>query len=249
MGSIRKKTATKPVPAGAEFFTRGSVRFARWKTSAGKSKTARVTIGNDGAEKIVVESGVWLGKYRTADGHIIEQSTGCKDKQAAAAVVAQWERRVELVKCGVVSKTEDRIADHQQTPLTVHFEAYLQHQEGAGNSPLHRRNVKAHLARLRNEYSLSRLSDITAELLTKWMLSASKAGLGARTRNLHRSALVAFCGWCVTSSRLVANPLATVALANERADRRHVRRALTEVEVARLLEAAESPSRPCLPSL
>lgn len=90
--SGKAKTATKPVPAGAEFFVRDGLRFARWTTSAGKSKTARITvgldgieritddklktakitIGKDGLEKIVVESAVWLGKYSRPDGRIIE---------------------------------------------------------------------------------------------------------------------------------------------------------------------------------
>ena len=135
MGSIRKNTATKPVPAGTEFFTRGGIRFARWKSSTGKSKTAKLTVGNDGADKIVVESSVWFGKYNTGDGRIVEKTTGCRDKQAAAAVVAEWERRSERVKSGIVSASEDAIADHAATPSVEQFADYLQHLEGWGREP------------------------------------------------------------------------------------------------------------------
>ncbi len=35
MGTVYRKTFTKPVPAGAETFTRKGQRFARWKDRKG----------------------------------------------------------------------------------------------------------------------------------------------------------------------------------------------------------------------
>jgi integrase len=55
---------------------------------------------------------------------------------------------------------------------------------------------------------------------------------------MYRSAIVAFCNWCVETDRMAANPLARLCKADEHADRRRTRRALTEDEVARLLKAA-----------
>ena len=49
---------------------------------------------------------------------------------------------------------------------------------------------------------------------------------------------MAFCNWCVETDRLAVNPLARLCKADEHSDRRHTRRALTEVGVARLLKAA-----------
>ena len=40
MGTVYKKTATKPIPKGAELFTKNGKRFARWKPSTGKARTA-----------------------------------------------------------------------------------------------------------------------------------------------------------------------------------------------------------------
>jgi integrase len=49
---------------------------------------------------------------------------------------------------------------------------------------------------------------------------------------------VGFCNWCVETDRLAARPLARLCKADEHADRRRTRRALTEDEIARLLKAA-----------
>jgi integrase len=74
--------------------------------------------------------------------------------------------------------------------------------------------------------------------MEKWMNRSEDAGMGARTRNTYRAAIMAFCNWCVETDRLTANPLDGLCKADVRSDRRRVRRALTEDEIRRLLQAA-----------
>jgi integrase len=73
--------------------------------------------------------------------------------------------------------------------------------------------------------------------------------MSARTRNAYRNALVAFCNWCAdpTVNRLAVNPFAAVPKANEKADPRRQRRAMTEPELVRLLAVARE--RPLLEAL
>ena len=52
MGSVYLKTFTKPLPAGAEIFVRKGERFARWKDRKGKARTAPLTVGKDGSERV-----------------------------------------------------------------------------------------------------------------------------------------------------------------------------------------------------
>ncbi len=68
MGAVFKKSYTKPVPAGAEPFTRKGERFARWKDRRGKTRTAPLTVREDGAECITLESPVYVAKYRDGGG-------------------------------------------------------------------------------------------------------------------------------------------------------------------------------------
>ncbi len=71
--------------------------------------------------------------------------------------------------------------------------------------------------------------------------------MGAKTRNLYRGALVAFCNWCIVTNRLAVNPVHAVAKANEKADRRRQRRSMTEPELVTLLAVArERPLREAL---
>jgi integrase len=58
------------------------------------------------------------------------------------------------------------------------------------------------------------------------------------TRNGYRSAWVTFGNWCVRNRRLLNNPFARVPKADEKADPRRRRRALTEDELRRLLDVA-----------
>jgi integrase len=64
--------------------------------------------------------------------------------------------------------------------------------------------------------------------------------MAARTRNAHLAAIIAFGNWCVQTHRLVANPFNRMPKANEKADPRRRRRALTEEELVRLLDVARS---------
>ena len=48
MGTVFKKTFTKPLPAGAELFTREGQQFARWKDAKGKTRKSLVTVERRG---------------------------------------------------------------------------------------------------------------------------------------------------------------------------------------------------------
>ena len=97
MGAVFKKTFTKPLPAGAEIFVRKGQRFARFKDHKGKARTARLTASKDGADRLLLESPAYIAKWRDGNGVIREESTGCRELEAARRVLADLERRGELV--------------------------------------------------------------------------------------------------------------------------------------------------------
>jgi len=239
MGTVYHKTATKPLPDGAEIYTRNGKRFARWKNRrTGKAKTSPVAVASDGKYRIVVTARTYTAKFRDGSRVVREVSTGCRDETAARRVLADFERRAELVKAGVITASEDTVADHLQTPLAGHLDAYLLTLEAEETSPKHRKNVRRCLDRLTADCAFKRLADLCRESQERWMVSLRKAGMGARTRNTYRAATVAFANWCVRSRRLTSNPFASVAKANEAADTRRQRRSLTENELCRLLYVA-----------
>src|SRR5437762_3021675 len=103
MGTAFKKTYTKPLPQGAEVFTRKGERRARWKDRKGKTRTAALTTGEDGSERILLESPFYVAQYRDGSGALCVVSTGCRDETAARSVLADLERRAELVKAKVLT--------------------------------------------------------------------------------------------------------------------------------------------------
>jgi len=239
MGTVYRKTFTKPLPAGAEIIVRKGERLARWKDSKGKARMAPVA-GDKAAEpsRISVTAGTYTAKYRDGNGLVVEVSTGCRDQDAARKVLGELERRAELVKAGVVTAAENAVADHQATPLVKHFDAYVGYLVVQGVSKRHPQDVRRQLDRLAGECLFAKLADLGRDALERWLVAQAQAGMGARTRNTYRAAAVAFGNWCVDSRRLVANPFAGVPTADEKADCRRKRRSLTEAELVRLLDVA-----------
>ncbi|HMB02483.1 MAG TPA: hypothetical protein VKP69_01940, partial [Isosphaeraceae bacterium] len=84
----------------------------------------------------------------------------------------------------------------------------------------------------------ARFADLKQESLERWLATETLKGRSARSRNAHRTALVSFCNWCVAVGRLSTNPFKGVPKANEAADPRRRRRAMTEAELVQLLEVA-----------
>ena len=240
MASIYRKKYTRPIPQGAQIIERDGEKCARWTDGNGKTRTAPLT--SDG-RRARFKTETWVARYRDGHGRRREVSTGCRDKAAARQVLADLVKRAEHVKAGIITPQQARTADHACVPFSEHLVAYLDHLKaktvrGKRVSEKHRYNVKLQIERLMKECGYSRLADITRESMEKWMNRSEAEGMGARTRNTHRAAIVACCNWCVETGRLTANPLDGLCKADVTSDRRRVRRALTESELRRLLKAA-----------
>src|SRR5262245_9509046 len=142
MGTVYRKTVTKPLPGGAELFNRNGEQFARWKSAKGKSRTAAVTTGRDGQPRIVLVARTYLAKYRDGQGIVREMATGCRDEQAARAILADLERRAVRVKSKILTTAEDAVIDHQATALDGHLHDYWEHQTAKGLHPTRIANAK-----------------------------------------------------------------------------------------------------------
>jgi integrase len=247
VGTVFRKQVTRPLPPGAETFLRKGERLARWKDRKGKTRTAPLTRGKDGNDRIVTESPYFVAKWRDGAGVVRVEATGCRDETAARRVLADLERRAELVRSNVMTAAEAAIGDQQGAPLAGHLAAYEAFLNAKGASDVHRDHTGRYLRRLAAECPFGTLADLRREALERWLAARAGEGMGAKTRNLYRGALVAFCNWCVQTSRLASNPFNTVAKANEKADRRRQRRSMTEPELVNLLAVARE--RPLLEAL
>jgi integrase len=238
MGSVFRKTVTRPLPKGAELVTKKGEQFAKWKPAKGRTKTARVTKGKGGSLRIIDESGTFVAKFRDGSGLVREVSTGCRDEDAARSVLARLERRAELVKANVITAAEDRIADHQSELFVDQLADYLRSLQTKDVCAGYLVGTERLANRIANDCGFVRLADIELTAVERWLIERKADGMSARTRNAHVQGIAGFCSWAVHNQRLASNPLARIAKADEKSDRRRQRRSLTEPELVRLLEIA-----------
>jgi integrase len=248
MGQVFRKTTTRPVPSGAKIVEVGGKPTARWKSRGKGSKwmTAPV-VTLDGRQVIRQESVTYFARYRDQDKALVTVSTGCRDESAARQVLADLERRVERIKAKVATPQELAAADRRQAPIGEHLEEYVSRlpgKRGVHASTVHRDNTRRYLDRLIADCRWCCLADIRREHLEAWMADQAHAGRSARSLNTHRAAVVAYCNWLVEVGRLTVNPFGVgrnvVPKANERADPRRRRRALTPDELVKLMDAARN---------
>ena len=250
MGTIYRKTVTRPLPAGSTIITRKDVRLAQWTSRSGKTKTAEL---NEAGNRIRCETGTYLAKYRDGDGIVCEVSTGCRDKQAALAVLNDLLAVAERIKSKVMTSAEAKIGEkHADTLLIKHVEAY----EGYLKS----RKVDANWIKTTKTYMQSSidgcdwryLRDLSADSLSRWLAEQVDNGMSHRVHNVYVQSWVAFGNWCIGKrvsgkstrtngeKRLLNNPFQGVGKLNEKADVKRKARSLTADELERLLIAARN---------
>ena len=160
------------------------------------------------------------------------------DEVATRAVLKQLERRAELVRAGVLTPAEADAVDHANLPLSKHFDGYERHLRAKGGDPRRIGMVRRRLERLARDCRFSKLNKMSAGAMERWLVEQAEVGMAAATRNTYRESVVCFGNWCRRTHRLTLNPFADVPRADQNADRRHQRRALTEAELIRLLKIA-----------
>jgi len=229
VGTVFRPSLTRPMPAGA-VVTDG---VARWKSKAGKLRTAKAK-----GERIVEVGNRYLARYRDGQGVVRTVPTGCREEAAARAVLVQLERRAELVKAGVLTPEQDAISSHRRTTVASHVEAYVASLNARGCTAKHVHSQKRLLTTVLDECRFRSLADVKREPMEKWLTQGANRTRSARTRNTYLCAIRWFLNWAIDNERLLANPLARIPLADEKADRRRQPRALTGDEIVRLLEAA-----------
>jgi integrase len=241
---VFRKSWTAPLPLGphAEIVEQRGKRIApppRYRIRSGKLRTAEVFTAADGRVRMRGTTKSYIAKFRDAAGYWIERPTGCSDETAARAVLAQLERRAELVKAGVLTPEEDAASRHGAESIETNLDAWRDHLRLKGSTEHWYTQARRRVARVANDRGVKRLRDFTAATVERWLTDQTDQNMSAGTRNGYRQACVTFINWCVRAGRLTHNPLLAVAVADQRADTRRQRRALTEEELARLLDAAQ----------
>lgn len=235
--ALFKKIGTRAVPDGAKLSRRGNTWYAEWE-SRGKKFKERAKVGADGTARLVYESKTWYCRHRDASGRIREINTGCRDRGMAEDFERELARKREKISRGLITGTEAAAADWANVPLSTHIADYRADMGAKGLHPETIRSRVYYLETIARECRFQRFVEADRAAVERWLLSRVKEGMSARLHNAYLAAAIAFGNWALRQGRITANPFAGVQKRNEKADRRRVRRALSETEAAALIDAA-----------
>ena len=163
----------------------------------------------------------------------------CRNEiRAAEHQLNSWLQEVDKIKAGIITQQEIVTSKKLNEAIASQIEDYTAFlKTKACNEYISA--VKSRIRRVCNECKFKRIADFNATDFIKWLNARADEGMSASARNNYRESMVAMSNWAVDELGLHGNPFARIPKANEKADPRHERRALTLQETQKLLEAAE----------
>jgi integrase len=154
------------------------------------------------------------------------------DRAAAQAMLAEYVRKAEREKVGLINPTDK----HLQTPLAKHLTDYQKHLEAKGNAERYIFIAVSRLKAMLTSCHFLRIGDISPFTLANWLRNQREENkFGIATSNDYLVAIKAFCNWLVSDRRMLQNPLTHLRRLNAETDIRHQRRVLRPDELERLI--------------
>jgi integrase len=181
--------------------------------------------------------GVYSIQYVDHDGRR-RTVKGFTDKGLTQELASKLESEARLRKTGLVDPEQERFLDQKLSPLELHLAAY--ERSLADNNARYVQGVMNRIRSIATGCEFTRLADIQPEPVQAYLrgLREAENGIGHRTYNHYLQSIDGFLNWCVTTQRLLRNPLLGTERLNCEVDVRRQRRALTAAEVAKLIQAA-----------
>ena len=161
------------------------------------------------------------------------KSLGVTDYEVALKRAIEFRQMKEREAAGIIEPKI--IRDAAQRPLSEHlndYEADLITRGRAGRGGRGARLLKARIVRLMSETGWKILANVTADSFVAWRNNHKAA---ARTQNHYLQGMVSFLNWMERVGRIKFNPLKFVGRVDERGQKKRVRRAFTDEELAKLI--------------
>ncbi len=207
MGTIYKKTVTRPLPPESKVITRKGKKFAQWTNRKGKLQSAELTESGD---RIRTESKTFVAKFRDGQGFVCEVSTGCRDKTAALAVLADLEQQAELVKSKIITVDQAKIAEYADTMLVEHIDAYVAYLKQRKANADRIKTTDTRLKESATACGWRYLRDLSSDKLESWLNEQVDLGRSAAVYNGYAEVWFAFGFWCTGKRMPVRNRITTV---------------------------------------
>jgi integrase len=227
MASVFKKYDRQPIPEGAEITTQRKKKVVRFKDD--RDRTVIHPLSEDGA-CMLVERRCWYIAYVDATGHRrVEKGFG--DREASEKKARDLEREAARIKVGL--PTADKAKMH--APIEEALDLYLKDLERRGRNKEYCYTARKLIERLLRECKWTTMPTIRSDKLTAWLASMKEEGLSPRSLNYYLATMNRFLDWCAKEDYVEGNVLARIGKADQKGERRRVRRALSLDELGRLL--------------
>jgi integrase len=182
---------------------------------------------------------VWYYRYTDGSG-LKRERRGCPDKRATEEMARQAETESARVRSGLSDPKAERMAEAGRRLIKEHLADFIAIMKAKGDDSKHVGQTETYSTRVIDLGMIKRIADLAPSAVMKALTSLRADGLSARTLNAHVTAIKAFSRWLHKDGRCADNPLATIGKMNEEADRRLVRRPLSEAELRRLLDSTRN---------
>ncbi len=183
-------------------------------------------------QKIREKTRVWWVRWQDpATGKRRSKTTGCKFKSAAQQFAAKFARDLEMGLVGV----DLQMIERTRRPLSDHIKEFIKARHTRRVTDEYVELVEQRIRDTCKACGFKSLNDINAADIEVYLAGRIRAGeLGVASRNHYIRSIKMFARWCI-QQQLPVDSLAVLRLENAEADRKYVRRAMSNAEVAKLL--------------
>ena len=239
MARVYKKPLYRPVPESAKIICDiHGKKYAYW-IQGGEEVTAEYVESKNGP-RIVEESEFYIARYTDATGRFRERSTGCRDLRAAQHKLNTWLQEIEKVKSGILTQEEFEVSKQITGLIEEKLDLFTDYLTSKGVTEKYKDMVLSRIRLVCNACCFKRMTEMNSTPFVRWLNKRGVEGMGARTRNAYREAMITFANWAILNKCLANNPFSRIAKAQESCDKRHERRALTVEEIIKLLKGTAS---------
>jgi integrase len=242
--TVYKKTDRKPLPPGAQIFTRKGDRYARWTDKRGRSRTA--PLAEDGS-RVLIERPAYYIDHEGADGRRVTVK-GYTDKEASEQLAARLQKDAERMRMGLAPRADLARA---QVSWREARDLWLSGMRHDNLDDVYIDNNSRLLTKLAEACAWTTLASVRKDRVEAWLQEIKKYGVpdkdgkrkttlpSDRTIDQYAETARRFLTWCCTQepAYLDENPLASLKKIR-RPKRARRRRALSEDELRRLLSVA-----------
>jgi len=206
-------------------------------TVKGKKRTGKIT--KKGTVSLQVDT--WTAQFTDENGKSQRVSTKTKNRSAAEKILARYETEIDRIKSGVLTRDELSATKTRRITLEDALKRFRTKMTASGNTEEYVNKTEQRILRLCSETNIDAISKICRETVERWIANEiQKKILSPSSINHYITAIKSFVKYIVEIELLPNNPLKSIRKINEAVGQRKIRRALTDEEIERLLQAAET---------